>query len=256
MNKYFFNVLVFFFICIFLSGCSSTQKHEVNRKKNEKVSTDSNPNAYFKIIGTEPFWNIEISEDKISYTQIEGHKIEFPYNEPIIDSFSESRIYKTVNGNGSILIKLTKEFCSDGMSDRNYDYKAEVEMVQFKKMTKLNGCGFFVFEDFLSGTWLLKQIKSKNIPTNENLIQPFIEFDIENNRISGNAGCNGFSSSFELHNDQIAFKEILLTRMFCQDLTLEQNFVHSLNEVNRFEVEGKELKFYKNDFLEMVFIKK
>lgn len=251
-----FSFATFLFISIFLYGCSSTQKLEVKKDKIEKVTKDLNPNTYFKIIGTEPFWHIDISEDKISYTQVDGPKIEFPYNNPIKDKFSETRIYKTVNGNGSILIKLTKSSCTDGMSDRDYNYKAEIEIVQFKKTTKLKGCGYFVADDVFSGKWFLKQIKSKKVAINENSIIPFIEFDIENKRASGNAGCNGFSCSFDLNNDKIIFREVLLTRMFCEDLTLEKNFVQSLNEVNSFKVEGNELKFYKDGFLEMVFDKK
>ena len=251
-----FSFATFLFISIFLNGCSSTQKQEVKKDKIEKVTKDLNPKTYFKIIGTEPFWHIDISEDKISYTQVDGPKIEFPYNNPIKDKFSETRIYKTVNGNGSISIKLTKGFCTDGMSDRDYNYKAEVEIVQFKKTTKLKGCGYFVADDVFSGKWFLKQIKTKKLEANQNLIIPFIEFDIENKRASGNAGCNGFSSSFDLNNDKILYKEILLTRMFCEDLSLEQNFVKSLNEVNTFKAEGNELKFYKDGILELIFEKK
>ena len=44
--------------------------------------------------------------------------------------------------------------------------------------------------------------------------------------------------------------------MFCEDLSLEQNFVKSLNEVNTFKAEGNELKFYKDGILELIFEKK
>lgn len=247
---------IFVLSCIFFIGCHSTKNYDLKKDKIEKVSKNNDSNAYFKIIGTEPFWNIEISEEKISYSQIDGAKIEFPYNLPLIDKFAETRIYKTVNGNGSILIKLTKGSCSDGMSDKIYEYNAEVEIIQFKKTTKHKGCGYFVANDLLSGTWFLSQIKSKKISNNQISVVPFIEFDLENNRVSGNASCNGFSSSFILKNDKISFKEILLTRMFCEDLTLEKNFIESLNEINSFKVDGDELKFYKEGFLEMVFEKK
>lgn len=231
----------------------STRKLEEKRDKIEEVSKSQNLNAYLKIIGTEPFWNIEIAEDKIAYTSIDGLKIEFPYNIPKIDKTSDIRTYKTVNGNGTIEIKLTKEICSDGISAKVYDYRVEVEMVQLKKITKLKGCGYFIAKEALSGKWTLTQLKSKKIDNNGSSVVPFIEFDVENNRISGNAGCNGLSSNFYLKNDFINFNEISLTRLYCENLALEQDLANSLNEVSTYRVEGNYLKFYKNGFLEMVF---
>lgn len=254
--KKIYNFWIFVLSCIFFTSCNSTKSYEIKKDKIEKVSKNIDSNAYFKVIGTEPFWNIEIAEEKISYSEVDGVKIEFPYNLVTIDKFANTRIYKTVNGNGSILIKLTKGSCSDGMSDKNYEYSAEVEITQFKKTTKHKGCGYFVANDLLSGTWILSQIKSKKVSNNQNSIIPFIEFDLENNRVSGNAGCNGFSSSFILKSDRISFKEILLTRMFCEDMLIEKNFVETLNEVNSYKVDGHELKFYKEGFLEMIFEKK
>lgn len=246
-----------FLLVIFtFNNCKPTKKHGIEKEKIEDAIKDTKSNGYFKIIGTEPFWNIEISEEKIVYTLMDESKIEFPYNTPVIDKSKDTRTYKSVNGNGSIEIKLTKGFCTDGMSDRDYNFKAEVEVIKFKKVNKLKGCGFFVADDFFSGKWFLKLLKSKKVATDENSIIPFIEFDIENKVASGNAGCNGFNSSFVLNEDKILFREILLTRMFCDDSSLEKIFEKSLNEVNSFRVEGNELKFYKDGFLEMVFEKK
>lgn len=240
-------------VTLFFIECGSSNPKGIKKDKVEEITKSENPNAYFKIIGTEPFWNIEISEDKIVYTPLEGNKIEFPYNNPIIDKVSEVRKYSTVNGKGLISITLTKGFCTDGMSDRDYDYKAVIEMVQLKKQTKIKGCGYFIANDFLTGKWILNQIKSKRITLDDETIIPFIEFDIENNTISGNAGCNGLSATFAVKNNEIKFNDISLTRMFCEDLYVENNLVSLLNEVSTYKVEGRFLKFYKGDVLEMIF---
>jgi len=246
-------IYCFVLFCFLITGCNSVNKQIVKKEKINEIVKNLNAEAYFKIIGTEPFWNIEISENKITYIPLDGSKIDFPYNIPITNNINNQRVYKTVNGNGSIEIKLIKGNCSDGMSDKNYNYKAEIEIIQMKKTTRLKGCGFFILSEDFSGKWILKQIQSKRVKLNDNSIIPFLEFDFENNRVSGNAGCNGLSASFSIKNDGIKFSEILLTRMFCEDMSVEKNFIESLNEVNTFKIEGNQLKFYKNGLLEMIF---
>ena len=247
---------VFLFLGFFLYGCKSVDYNKKKKDVVDEVIKDINPNSYFKIIGTEPFWNIEIAEDKIIYAPADGQKIEFAYNIPVVNKNTDTRIYNTVNGKGSITIKLYKGFCTDGMSDRDYDYKADVTITQLKKTTKLKGCGYFVADEILSGNWMLKQINGSKIMSDEELVIPFLEFDIENNRVSGNSGCNGLSAEFTLLKNEIKFNDIILTRMFCGEENIENEFISSLKEINTFKVDGNILKFYKNGYLELLFEKK
>jgi len=245
-------------ICIFLPflfvNCGSNRKEAIKKEKIEKVSQDFNQDTYLKIIGTEPFWNIEIANNKIVYTPLDGERIEFPYNIPSLEKDSDVIIYQTVNGKGTIKIRLSNENCSDNMSDKKYNLKADIEIVQFKKLTKLKGCGYYFLNESLNGKWELQQIKSKKIPLNT--ITPFIDFDLDRNLISGNAGCNGLSASIAINNNELYFNEILLTRMFCEDLTLENNFVNILGQITNYKVNGNTLNLYNGKYLEMVFVKK
>ena len=136
------------------------------------------------------------------------------------------------------------------MSDKNYNYKAEIEIIQMKKTTRLNGFGSFIKNENLVGKWNLSQIKSIKFSSTDLL--PFLEFDFENNLILGNTACNDFNTSFEIKNNEIKFTELFLTDFNCNDLIFEQFFIKSLIESNSFRIEGKELKFYKDGYLEIV----
>lgn len=246
---------VFLFLGIFTYSCKSVENNIKKKDAMDEIIKDINFNSYFKIIGTEPFWNIEIAEDKIIYAPADGQKIEFAYNIPIVNKSTDTRIYNTVNGKGSITIKLYKGFCTDGMSDRDYDYRADVTITQLKKTTKLKGCGYFISDEILSGNWKLKQLKGAVIKSVDDSVIPFLEFDIENNRVAGNSGCNGLSAEFTQLKNQLKFNEIILTRMFCGEENVENEFISSLKDINTFKVEGNFLKLYKNGYLELLFEK-
>ena len=85
----------------------------------------------FECRGTEPFWAISMEPDAIIYSEPGTEKLYFPYQDPI-EQEKGTLVFKTYiqEGNKStrLQIILTKEECSDGMSDTVYPYTAEVEL--------------------------------------------------------------------------------------------------------------------------------
>ena len=83
----------------------------------------------FIALGNEPFWSIDIipTEQKIVLKNVASDKVYvFPYRPANVVGIVHRFEAKTRNDTLVILIK--KEKCSDGMSDRSYNFSAEIEI--------------------------------------------------------------------------------------------------------------------------------
>lgn len=84
----------------------------------------------FWCLGNEPFWSIEISggEYLIRLTDLGTESAHtYPYVDPVIEG-DQYRYEVPADGTAPALrIVVTKEPCSDGMSDRQYDYRVNAK---------------------------------------------------------------------------------------------------------------------------------
>ena len=88
-------------------------------------------------IGNEPFWNIEIDNEKsISFKLADLPKaLVFPAVKPRISK--DSIFYSTSLPDAKLEVSIYNEFCNDGMSDNFYEYRVHV---RYKGET-FKGCG-------------------------------------------------------------------------------------------------------------------
>ena len=105
----------------------------------EAASDDAAVGGWFldvdwRAIGTEPFWGVSIGRDRLLYSEPAQDPVEFPPAEArrtdggfILSSTLDGRVLE---------IDLRAESCSDGMSDRQYDWAARVEI----DGRRLDGC--------------------------------------------------------------------------------------------------------------------
>jgi len=94
----------------------------------------------FWCMGTEPFWQLQISEKENLidlYNPMEQKTIHAAYVKPKNENGAIT--YTTQNNakENNFRIVITKKKCSDGMSDREYDYEAHVLV---NGSMKYNGC--------------------------------------------------------------------------------------------------------------------
>ena len=235
------------FLCVSCATSSSTVQ-----PKNE--NTDKQQNVeYVKLIGTEPFWNVSISEAEIRYSNMEGEKIVFPYQEPVRVMDANIKTYKTSHANYTLEATVTHQECSDGMSDQVYDYSAAVVIKKNgKQFQDLKGCAYYSLDPRLEGKWRLVQIHTKKIPESPSYAHPYIEFDTENKRASGNTSCNGFSSNVFAEGKTIRFTQTALTRMFCVNENIEAEFSKTLSEITSYEITATGLRLFSGKELKMV----
>ncbi|MDH6534118.1 META domain-containing protein [Parabacteroides sp. 52] len=85
----------------------------------------------------------------------------------------------------------------------------------------------------LAGKWNIVEVKGTVVEKKEKV--PFMEFDMSENRLHGNAGCNIFNTAVKLDAQNpaaISFAPAIATMMACLDMELERTVMKSLEEVS------------------------
>lgn len=99
-----------------------------------------------------------------------------------------------------------------------------------------------ISEALFNTTWELDYISGKRIAFEALFPQkkPQISFDQSTNKITGNAGCNGYSTAYNLNGNSISFGEPgPSTMMYCGEG--EKDFLNLMQKVDayNFDAEGK-----------------
>ncbi|HET6892611.1 MAG TPA: META domain-containing protein [Pyrinomonadaceae bacterium] len=98
-------------------------------------------------------------------------------------------------------------------------------------------------ESLFGKRWRLTEVTG--IPVKKS--KPYIEFDRDAKRFSGDGGCNRIAGSFEITGMNIKFSHGISTRLACIDneiQKLETEFLKGLDAVTRFEIQGNTLRLY------------
>jgi uncharacterized membrane protein len=85
----------------------------------------------FKLIGTEPFWDLTIKGSQLRLERLENRAVIAPRTPPVMEG--QSAVWTS----GALMVRLTPGDCSDGMSERDYSYMATVKVGD----VTLDGCG-------------------------------------------------------------------------------------------------------------------
>ena len=94
--------------------------------------------------------------------------------------------------------------------------------------------------------WSLKKIyihgKEETVNT-----KAFIRFDKEKGSAGGNGSCNSFGSTATINGNEVSFKNVFSTKMYCEQVQpIENKFLGSLEKITRYEIRDKVLLFYNN----------
>ena len=100
-------------------------------------------------------------------------------------------------------------------------------------------------------TWKLIAIEQRSVSYGD---RAFVKFDEKENKISGKAACNSFSSEYEMAGQKIAFSDISSTKMYCEGIMDDENQIMTqLRSTNRYEVKSDMLYFYAEQKLVLTF---
>ncbi len=110
-------------------------------------------------------------------------------------------------------------------------------------------------EKSISGiNWYLKKIYLSTGNIDVNNANAFIKFDAAKNSAGGKGGCNNFGCSYTVNEQQLDFKNVFSTKMFCETYqSQEDSFFKQLEKVNRYDVKDGKLLLYMNSELLLEF---
>lgn len=157
----------------------------------------------YRAAGTEPFWSVTISHGRMVYESPEGRPVSVAA--PVARPSFNGRRYVTRR----LVVDITRQPCSDGMSDRTYQDRV---LVTIDGRT-LDGCGGgFTEPSRLAHTsWRIVAINNVRVPVSG----PY-RIDFTEDRISGQAGCNRLSGGYTLAGDALTPGRVAATRMACR----------------------------------------
>lgn len=101
----------------------------------------------------------------------------------------------------------------------------------------------------ISGEWNIVEVNGSKIAPGEDKKHPFITFDTEAGRVSGNSGCNRMMGGFDVNAKpgSIQFTPMAGTKMMCADMTTESNVLSALAQVKGYKKAGKDKMYLCND---------
>ena len=96
----------------------------------------------------------------------------------------------------------------------------------------------------LRGTdWQLTQLEGKPVAATNHGQIPHLLFSMEDQRVSGNGGCNRIMGSFEITDDQLRLPGMASTMMACASgMEQERRFMQALEKIQHFRISGSQLE--------------
>lgn len=94
--------------------------------------------------------------------------------------------------------------------------------------------------DVLQGSWKVVQIDGLE----DIEIHPTLEFNAEENRVSGFSGCNNYFAGYTLSGNDLTIGHSGATRKMCPDMSVEDAFLPLLSAVASYELDNKGLHLF------------
>lgn len=122
-----------FLLALVLSACNPALQPTSSGR-----GVSSTAPARYRCTGTEPFWSIDISSEGIVFQSPESSPVTYPYRaaQNNAGSIEFNTSLNTNTESSTLKVVLTPGNCSDGMSDIQYPYSAEV----VRDGQRLRGC--------------------------------------------------------------------------------------------------------------------
>lgn len=260
------------FILFATTACNTPQKkgEVVNDKLQDTIIANTNnevamkqikhPGIYFKASGNEPFWNIAMEADRITFTSlIEGYEEIFtPLPEVIRAADANVKLYRVQTEKTSLRIEITQGDCADTMADKNYPYSVSVEiaLTGASEPEVLRGCGAYQTDPRLNDIWVLEQMGEEKAAVEWFEAQlPQMEINASENTLMGFAGCNRMRGAIFWEPGLLRFTNIATTRMACKPGNKEADFIKSMESATSYRIENNRLWLSNPNGLLLVFKK-
>ncbi len=156
--------------------------------------------------------------------------------------------------------------------EEGYQYELLIEILTIHKTPSDSPIYHYVFNKLIDKNknqihdkyklddepWFLIKVKSGEKLKSLKDANAFIIFHLDENKVSGNFGCNKFFGAVKINEKEILFDKLGATKMMCADEMnkIENGFMQQLPKANHYEVKGNQLLLYQKKSLLLVFKKK
>ncbi|MGV9004786.1 META domain-containing protein [Flavobacterium sp.] len=230
-------IKVIFMVVLCIASACSTMKSTTNSGK------QADDKIYFEASGTEPFWGLTISEKEIRLNTMEDTLIA-PHQLPIKAMDSNVKMYKIQSAAIEMTIQIAQLECTNEMSGQKSPYTLNIEYKRKSALEtkKINGCGTYITDFNLHGSWELETLSGKKVDKTLFLDKvPQIEINTETNSFSGFAGCNSISGELFYEKDTVRFLKTIATMMYCGNDNKEREFLKALNSATTYLIDNNRL---------------
>lgn len=228
----------------------------MNEKKSAMDTSDIKYKRFLEGVtffasGDEPYWSMEISKDKfIRFKVLEGLDLNMKYvnSEKAMDA--NIRRYRTDSDSGIFTATLSQSECMNDMSGEISPYTVTVELNDpgEKNYRKFKGCGYFVPDFALNRTWTISKIGDKQVTASEFQTKPTtLIFNVSDGTYNGFAGCNGYSGTLFMEDDNLHFNYPLSTMLYCPDMEKEKALFDAFAKATTYRISGNELTLISPD---------
>jgi|WetSurMetagenome_2_1015567.scaffolds.fasta_scaffold44139_2 heat shock protein HslJ/uncharacterized membrane protein len=216
---------------------------DVKDVKPDKDVVEMNSSSYqdkflngvdFIAIGSEPNWTLELDLEKsMSFAAMDDIKISTPAVEGIKAQDADVTLYRTKTESGELVITVIREDCEESISGEKFTYKVRVEAKKSsdKNYKTFEGCGKYLSDSRLNDIWVMEEMTGINFKK-EKLQKgmPTFEFNLNELKFNGHAGCNSFSGVINVVSNKITFSDLIGTLMSCPNMKVEKAVIEALNK--------------------------
>src|SRR6185312_6294856 len=97
--------------------------------------------------------------------------------------------------------------------------------------------------------WTLVELMGKPVTDTPERKEMYLILHKDQNRVEGNGGCNAFSGTYVLKNNEISFGPLVSTKVFCPALTYENEFFKALSTANHYYLKSDTLSLTKGKIM-------
>lgn len=250
-------IVIILFIMSFYS-CDTTKKSTSTQVVSEANLLKSKEEGYFRAVGKDSSWILEISEQRIRfYDRQRQEEFVAIHTEPVYAADANVRLYLVQSGNESIQISIYAQTCED-YNNQKSDYKVEIKWRKGMNTNEesFSGCGTYSIDYRLFDIWVLESLEGKELErtlfTND---LPSLEINSSTQKIHGFSGCNRYTGSVFQERELLRFTQLLSTKMACNQLSFEDSFLNVLQQSTGYKIKNNRLFLTQSDQVVAVFRK-
>lgn len=238
--------IILFYLSVLVIGCSNTKNALSKQESKTEVSSSSNLQQAKTMLqngidffaqGSLPTnWQLTINyDDTVRFNADDGLALKFAYNQLKKEFLPEKTVYTVQLKAGNVTINILDKICT--VPTMREVFKKEVN-INFNGIV-YTGCGKFLADDNLNNKWILEKIGSTIIKPDEYNKQPVFQFNLQEDKFSGNDGCNNIGGTMEVQGKRIQFSSLFSTRMACNKKSIEKILAD--------QISGKMVSYYFKD---------